>query len=88
MCVHPQTPQDSPGGIRDCQQEGLPMWEDLSDGRSPRAGQGVTVVLAGGRAVGAEDMGAGPARAQLAVGAQPGLAWATLLGLSLSPFIP
>lgn len=54
MRVHPQTLQDSPGGIRDCQQEGLSMWEDLSDGRSPRAGQGVTVVLAGGRAVGAE----------------------------------
>lgn len=78
--------QDGPGGIGEWQQEGLPLWVDLSEGGA--AGQGNTGPLAAS----GEEWGAArreePAGGQLAVRAQAGLTWTACLCLSLSPEVP
>lgn len=78
--------QDGPGVIGEWQQEGLPLWVDLSEGGA--AGQGNTGPLAAS----GEEWGAArreePAGGQLAVRAQAGLTWTACLCLSLSPEVP
>ena len=62
--------QDGPGGIGEWQQEGLPLWVDLSEGGA--AGQGNTGSPGSfGGGVGGRGQREEPAGDQLAVRAQP-----------------
>ena len=79
--------QDGPGGIGEWQQEGLPLWVDLSEGGA--AGQGNTGSPGSfGGGVGGRGAERGACRRPACSQGSAGLTWTACLCLSLSAEVP